>query len=60
MTNIIKLKPCPFCGNTDLCQFWTDGFHVTCSNCDTQVRDFESEEKCTEKWNTRTTVTTEK
>ena len=52
-----KLKPCPFCGSTDvetIYRFDGNGSHsVMCQRCGAQSAPCDTEQYATEKWNTR-------
>lgn len=57
MMDKIKLKPCPFCGGTDInCnhfELWTDDWwDVGCPNCEMWARD-ESKDEAIAAWNRR-------
>ena len=54
MNNDIKLKPCPFCGNTNL--YYTIGrvYAVECADCGGKiVGPFKTAEEANDAWNTR-------
>ena len=54
-----ELKSCPLCGSRHLYQYWCDGFHIGCFDCQLKLTDHESELKCEKKWNKRTFTVTE-
>ena len=57
VTNMVKLKPCPFCGGKDSGILTTsyDGywFAVFCENCMAQTRKCRQEKDAVEAWNRR-------
>lgn len=60
MTDKIKLKPCPFCGSTNLSQFTSStlesdevGYGFYCHSCGTKGPHAPSKELAAEAWNRR-------
>lgn len=52
-----ELKPCPFCGNTDVeLQESHVGFSIECHNCDFHVGGDLTEKSVTKLWNQRTST----
>ena len=53
-----ELKPCPFCGSTDIdcadAGYKTDVWVVQCNNCCATYPHFDSKEEAITAWNTRT------
>ena len=51
----IYLKPCPFCGETDLalCQLALGPFYINCNYCSAQGAFVETEEGACVEWNKR-------
>lgn len=53
------LKPCPFCGSTDVHSYisndaiFIDGYKVGCYECGCETDDFPKEEQAIEAWNKR-------
>ncbi len=55
----VELKPCPFCGGTDIhsyahCDFFVDWYNwkVCCGNCSAQIHRG-TQQKAEEAWNRR-------
>lgn len=53
----MELKPCPFCGSTDIWNLEagrnTDMWFVQCQDCCATFPHFDSEEEAAEAWNRR-------
>ena len=59
---IEKLKPCPFCGSSNIapeeeygsdCGYSFGGHLVICNNCGVQTKYYETETEAIEAWNRR-------
>ena len=52
-----KLKPCPFCGNTEIDDFTPDdewgGHVVMCGKCESEGPPMKSHKEAIDAWNTR-------
>lgn len=53
MNNDIKLKPCPFCGGTELYFFRGKFYALECAHCGARLGAYKTEEEVAEAWNTR-------
>ena len=51
----MKLKPCPFCGSTDVYTMGhkDDGWYARCNKCSAEGPTGETDEKAKKAWNTR-------
>lgn len=51
-----ELKPCPFCGSTNVCVFrkpWYQRWYATCNDCCGMTDDFKTNEDAINAWNHR-------
>lgn len=53
MNNDIKLKPCPFCGGTELYYFRGKFYALECAHCGARLGAYKTGEEAAEAWNTR-------
>lgn len=55
---MVKLKPCPFCGESArlYSSYLGDAHFVKCDSCQTEIKAYPTEEEARSVWNTRTGV----
>lgn len=53
MNNDTKLKPCPFCGGTELYYFKGELYVLECAHCGARLGDYRTREEVAEAWNAR-------
>jgi Lar family restriction alleviation protein len=55
-SDIIELKPCPFCGSDNLYisdSVYQEGCVIGCIDCGSEVGNFDTKEEVVERWNHR-------